>query len=92
MKLSINVTRFDHPGDPEALRHHLTTLAKAVDAVGVDTRRVGDHLIQADPSADDADPMLEAYTTLGFLAAATDRLRPAPRSSSAAPAPNAPCA
>jgi hypothetical protein len=23
MKLSINVTRFDYPGGPDALRHHL---------------------------------------------------------------------
>lgn len=36
---------------------------------------MGDHLIQADPFADAADPMVEAYTTLGFLAAATTHLR-----------------
>jgi F420-dependent oxidoreductase-like protein len=75
MKLSINVTRFDYPGGPEALRHRLKTLAETVDGAGIDTMWVGDHLIQADPFADDADPMLEAYTTLGFLAAATSRLR-----------------
>jgi F420-dependent oxidoreductase-like protein len=75
VKLSINVTNFAYPGGPEALCHRLTTLAEAIDAAGVDTMWVGDHLIQADPFADDADPMLEAYTTLGFLAAATHRLR-----------------
>ena len=75
MKLSINVTRFDYPGGPEALRHRLKTLAETVDGTGIDTMWVCDHLLQADPFADDADPMLEAYTTLGFLAAATSRLR-----------------
>ncbi|MFV1361896.1 TIGR03560 family F420-dependent LLM class oxidoreductase [Mycolicibacterium elephantis] len=75
MKLSINVTRFDYPGGPEALRRSLIALAEAVDAAGLDTLWVGDHLLQADPFADVTDPMLEAYTTLGFLAAATHRLR-----------------
>jgi alkanesulfonate monooxygenase SsuD/methylene tetrahydromethanopterin reductase-like flavin-dependent oxidoreductase (luciferase family) len=75
MKLSVNVTRFDYPGGPEALRHRLKTLAEAFDAAGIDTMWVGDHLIQADPFADAADPMAEAYTTLGFLAAATTHLR-----------------
>lgn len=75
MKLSINVTRFDYPGGPEAMRHRLTTLATALDVTAADTIWVGDHLIQADPFAEDTDPMLEAYTTLGFLAAATSRLR-----------------
>ncbi|MDT7739274.1 MAG: hypothetical protein QOK09_2643, partial [Mycobacterium sp.] len=75
MKLSNNVTNFDYPGGPEALRHRLKTLGDAMDAAGIDTIWVGDHLIQADPFADDADPMLEAYTTLGFLAAATTRVR-----------------
>jgi F420-dependent oxidoreductase-like protein len=75
VKLSINVTRFDYSGGPDALRHRLTTLAEAIDAADIDTMWVGDHLIQADPFADDADPMLEAYTTLGFLAAATTSVR-----------------
>jgi alkanesulfonate monooxygenase SsuD/methylene tetrahydromethanopterin reductase-like flavin-dependent oxidoreductase (luciferase family) len=36
---------------------------------------VADHLIQADPSSRIDEPMLEAYTVLGFLAASTSRLR-----------------
>jgi F420-dependent oxidoreductase-like protein len=42
----------------------------------VDTVWVVDHLLQADPTAapDDTE-MLEAYTTLGFLAAQTERVR-----------------
>jgi F420-dependent oxidoreductase-like protein len=75
VKLSINVTNFDYPGGPKAVREILFRLATAIDAAGLDTMWVGDHLVQVDPFADLADPMLEAYTTLGFLAAATQRIR-----------------
>jgi F420-dependent oxidoreductase-like protein len=36
---------------------------------------VSDHLIQADPSSTPDSEMLEAYTTLGFLAGQTERVR-----------------
>jgi alkanesulfonate monooxygenase SsuD/methylene tetrahydromethanopterin reductase-like flavin-dependent oxidoreductase (luciferase family) len=36
---------------------------------------VPDHLLQADPASRLNEPMLEAYTTLGYLAAATSRIR-----------------
>jgi F420-dependent oxidoreductase-like protein len=75
VKLSISVTNFAYPGGPEALRHKLTTLAGSFDAAGLHTMWVSDHLLQADPFAERTDPMLEAYTTLGFLAASTARLR-----------------
>lgn len=75
MKLSINVTSFAYPGGPEVLRRRLIELARAIEDAGLDTMWVGDHLLQADPFADPSDPMLEAYTTLGFLAANTSRLR-----------------
>ena len=42
----------------------------------MDTVWVADHLLQADPTAAPGDTeMLEAYTTLGFLAAQTERVR-----------------
>jgi F420-dependent oxidoreductase-like protein len=75
VKLSINVTNFDYSGGPEAVREILFELATAIDAAGLDTMWVGDHILQVDPFADLADPMLEAYTTLGFLTAATQQIR-----------------
>jgi F420-dependent oxidoreductase-like protein len=49
---------------------------RAADQAGVDTVWVADHLLQADPTAGpDQTEMLEAYTTLGFLAAPTQRVR-----------------
>lgn len=75
MKLSINVTNFDYPGGPEAVREILFELATDIDVAGLDTLWVSDHLLQVDPFADPAGSMLEGYTTLGFLAAATQRIR-----------------
>jgi F420-dependent oxidoreductase-like protein len=45
------------------------------DDAGLDTVWVPDHLLQMDPSASPDEPMLEAYTTLGFLAAATTQVQ-----------------
>jgi F420-dependent oxidoreductase-like protein len=76
MRVSINVTDYSWPSGPQALSSELGRLACAADEAGVDTLWVADHLIQADPTvpADHSD-MLEAYTTLGFLAGRTERVR-----------------
>jgi alkanesulfonate monooxygenase SsuD/methylene tetrahydromethanopterin reductase-like flavin-dependent oxidoreductase (luciferase family) len=42
-----------------------------VDDGGIDTLWVADHLLQMDPTATIDEPMLEGYTTLGYLAATT---------------------
>jgi alkanesulfonate monooxygenase SsuD/methylene tetrahydromethanopterin reductase-like flavin-dependent oxidoreductase (luciferase family) len=76
MRVSIGVMNFSWPGGPRRLGAELARLARAADGAGVDTVWVGDHLLQADPtSAPDQTEMLEAYTTLGFLAAQTERVR-----------------
>ncbi len=74
MRISINVTRYSSP-DGWALPLWLADVARRAEDAGVDTVWVPDHLLQMDPGADIADPMLEAYTTLGFLAARTERVR-----------------
>jgi F420-dependent oxidoreductase-like protein len=75
MRVSISVTDHTWPGGPTAMRGHLGALAKAADAAGVDTLWLPDHLIQADPRMSDDAEMLETYTTLGFIAALTERVR-----------------
>ncbi len=75
VRLSVNVTNFSWPDEPRALRQHLSSLAQSLDAAGVHPLWVSDHLWQADPSASPEEPMLDAYTTLGYLAAATARRR-----------------
>jgi F420-dependent oxidoreductase-like protein len=76
MRVSIGVTNYSWPGGPDAIGARLAELARGADQAGVDTLWVVDHLLQADPTAppDDTE-MLEAYTTLGFLASQTERVR-----------------
>jgi len=74
VKISINVTNYSWPEGPAHLARHLLDLARRVDNGGVDTLWVADHLLQMDPTATIDEPMLEAYATLGFLAAATSNV------------------
>ena len=75
MRVSLNLTDFSWATTPREIGARLTEVAQAVDEAGLDTLWVGDHLIQADPTAAPDGPMLEAYTTLGHLAASTTRIR-----------------
>jgi F420-dependent oxidoreductase-like protein len=72
MKLSVSVTNYSWP---QSIRHRLMTLACTLDETAVDTLWVPDHLLQADPASRLDEPMLEAYTALGYLAAPTSRIR-----------------
>ncbi|WP_309227832.1 MULTISPECIES: TIGR03560 family F420-dependent LLM class oxidoreductase [unclassified Mycolicibacterium] len=60
---------------PSRTHEHLEAIARRLDASAVDTLWVPDHLMQVDPASRPEEPMLEAYTTLGYLAAATSRIR-----------------
>lgn len=75
MRLSINLTDYSWPVPPQNLWDRLGDLAESADEAGIDTLWVADHLIQADPNSTPDSEMLEAYTTLGFLAARTRRIR-----------------
>ncbi|OMB80264.1 LLM class F420-dependent oxidoreductase [Mycolicibacterium conceptionense] len=72
MLVSVSVTNYSWP-DP--IHHRLSSLASVLDGTAVDTLWVPDHLVQADPASAVDEPMLEAYTALGYLAAATSRIR-----------------
>jgi alkanesulfonate monooxygenase SsuD/methylene tetrahydromethanopterin reductase-like flavin-dependent oxidoreductase (luciferase family) len=75
MRLSISITNYSWPSPPSALRSELARVVRAADEAGLDTVWVADHLIQADPTSTLDAEMLEAYTTLGFVAAQTQRVR-----------------
>ena len=74
MRVSIAVTSFAWD-DQEAIPEELRALVEAAEGTGVDTVWLSDHLLQADPNAPPDSAMLEAYTTLGYIAAATERVR-----------------
>ncbi|HET7666353.1 MAG TPA: TIGR03560 family F420-dependent LLM class oxidoreductase [Mycobacterium sp.] len=60
---------------PAGIPDRLAWLAGCLDDSAVDTLWVPDHLLQADPASRLDEPMLEAYTALGYLAAVTSRIR-----------------
>lgn len=75
MRISLNITNYSWPGGPERLGRSLAGVVRAADKAGLDTVWLADHLIQADPTSTPEAEMLEAYTTLGFIAAQTQRVR-----------------
>ena len=73
MRISLSLTSYSWPD--RAYPAQLAAVVRAADAGGLDTVWVPDHLLQAAPWSSLEDEMLEAYTTLGFLAAQGGRIR-----------------
>jgi F420-dependent oxidoreductase-like protein len=70
MRLGVHLVRYA-AGSPAGIAPMLVDLGRACDEVGVDVLSLMDHYFQL-PFVGDADePMLEGYTTLGFLAGQT---------------------
>ncbi|MBF4761685.1 LLM class F420-dependent oxidoreductase [Nocardioides islandensis] len=74
MKLGIHCANLTWPGGPAALATTLAQVAEAADQGGVTTLTVMDHYFQMEHLGGPAEPMLEGYTTLGYLAGRTERL------------------
>ena len=74
MRLGVHYANFTLPGGPEALGPTLMATAKAADQGGASTFTLMDHWFQMESMATAQDPMLEGYTSLGFLAGATEHL------------------
>ena len=77
MRVGLQLPSFTFPGGPVAIRPTLTAIAQSAEANGFASLWVMDHLLQLPEDTGlggPEQPMLEAYTTLGFLAAATDRI------------------
>src|SRR5436190_13873687 len=75
VRVSLNVTDYSWPEGASGLRARLGRLVLLADDAGLDTVWVPDHLVQAAPGSAPDSEMLEAYTTLGFLAARSERVR-----------------
>ncbi|OLF15353.1 LLM class F420-dependent oxidoreductase [Actinophytocola xanthii] len=75
MRLGIHVMAFTVPGGTPAIAPELAKIGRAAEAAGVTHLSVMDHYFQMDQWHPATDPMLEAYTTLGFLAAHTSTIR-----------------
>lgn len=74
MKFGLQIPYFTWPGGPPQLGAKLAEIARAAEDAGYDSIWVMDHFFQIPPvGAADLD-MLEAYTTLGFLAGQTKKV------------------
>jgi F420-dependent oxidoreductase-like protein len=74
VKLGLHVPDFTYPGGPPQLASDLKNIATTAEDVGFSRVSVMDHLWQIGPIGPVEHEMLEAYTTLGFLAACTSRV------------------
>ena len=73
MNLGIAIADFTRPGGPAGIARHVGQLARTAEEFGFTRIAVMDHLFQIGIVGTSEREMLEAYTTLGYLAASTER-------------------
>ena len=75
VKIGLQIPDFTTPGGPSRLGADLAAVARVADDAGFDFLAVMDHFFQIQVLGPPEHEMLEAYTTLGYLAGATSRAR-----------------
>jgi len=75
MQLGVHYANFSHPDWQRRLAARLVETARVADEGGTAWFTVMDHWFQMEQMGGPAEPMLEGYTTLGHLAAVTERVR-----------------
>ena len=75
MKVGLQIPSFTWPGGGAAIATTLAGIVRTADEVGFDSIWVMDHFWQIRGVGRPEEPMLEGMTTLGFLAAHTERAR-----------------
>ncbi len=74
MKLGLQIPYFTWPGGPPEMGGRLGEIVRAAEDAGYDSIWVMDHFFQLQHLGSAEWDMLEAYTTLGFIAAHTSRV------------------
>ncbi|MEU1964761.1 LLM class F420-dependent oxidoreductase [Micromonospora sediminicola] len=74
MKLGLHYWTYSTPADPAAIAPTLAETATLAEQAGIASFTVMDHYFQMEAMAPASEPMLEAYTTLGYVAALTRRM------------------
>lgn len=74
MRLGLHYWNYSVPDDPARIAATLSETARIADQAGVASFTLMDHFFQMDNTAPAEDPMLEGYTTLGYVAARTERM------------------
>ena len=75
MRLGLHIPDFTYPDGPSYLARDLALIAKTADDAGFDRVSVMDHVWQIANVGPPEGEMLEAYTTLGFLAGQTSTVK-----------------
>jgi F420-dependent oxidoreductase-like protein len=75
MKLGLHVISFTWPDAPASIPETLRKIARTAEDAGFTSMSVMDHFFQMEQMGDPAQPMLEAYSTLNYLAASTTRMK-----------------
>jgi F420-dependent oxidoreductase-like protein len=75
MRLGLHLPNFTFTDGPAYLARDLGVIARAAEDVGFNRVSVMDHLFQIPMVGPAESEMLEAYTTLGYLAAKTSRIK-----------------
>ena len=75
MKAGLQISSFTWPGGAEAIGPTLGRIVRDADDAGFDSIWVMDHLFQIRGVGRPEEPMLEGWTTLGFMAANSARAR-----------------
>jgi F420-dependent oxidoreductase-like protein len=71
MDLGVHIIRFDFEGGPASIAPTLAEAGRRAEQAGLRNLSVMDHWLEMEYLGDARMPMLEGYTTLGFLAAHT---------------------
>jgi F420-dependent oxidoreductase-like protein len=74
MRLGLHYWNYSTPADPAKIAATLADTARIAEQGGVSVFSVMDHYFQMEYAGSAAEPMLEAYTTLGYVAGNTDRM------------------
>jgi F420-dependent oxidoreductase-like protein len=75
LKLGLHYWNYSNPTDPSRIAPTLAETARIVDDAGFHRFTVMDHYFQMEHRGTADEPMLEGYTTLGYVAARTERLQ-----------------
>ena len=74
MKRGLHYWNYSTPSEPTQIAPTLAETARVAEQAGFSTFTVMDHYFQMEHAGSAAEPMLEAYTTLGYVAGRTERL------------------
>ena len=74
MKLGLHYWNYSTPSDPARISGTLADTARVAEQAGISSFTVMDHYFQMEQAGSAGEPMLEAYTTLGHVAALTERM------------------